>query len=100
MKLVDLHPKWVASGGGLDGDGKPAPIRNGCGVEFDCPCGSGERRYVPFAVALDGQPWDGGRGWQRTGDTFETLKLTPSIWFRSGCCNWHGFITAGEVQSC
>ena len=37
--------------------------------------------------------------WERTGDTFETLKLTPSIQ-RVGGCGWHGFIgkdIPGEV---
>ncbi len=37
--------------------------------------------------------------WQRTGETFDTLTLTPSIHSRKekGGCGWHGFITNGEV---
>lgn len=34
--------------------------------------------------------------WERTGDTFDTLTLKPSIQ-RVGGCAWHGFITNGEV---
>ncbi len=35
--------------------------------------------------------------WQRTGETFETLTLSPSVdASRAGC--WHGFITNGEVR--
>lgn len=42
--------------------------------------------------------------WQREGETFDTLKLTPSI-LRSkdkGGCGWHGFIGSvepGEVTT-
>jgi hypothetical protein len=35
--------------------------------------------------------------WNRTGDTFETMTLTPSI-DGSGVGHWHGFITNGEVS--
>lgn len=87
---------------------EPAPVRYGVGVCFDCPCGDhdeGHRCYVPFSNPLDGGPaldrhgWNGSGGWQRTGETVETLTLTPSI-LRSratGGCGWHGFITNGEV---
>jgi hypothetical protein len=35
--------------------------------------------------------------WQRAGDTFETLTLSPSVdASRAGC--WHGFLTAGEIR--
>jgi hypothetical protein len=54
---------------------------------------------VPFANPIDGGPQLERHGWQRTGDTFETLTLTPSI-LRArarGGCGWHGFITNGAV---
>ncbi len=61
---------------------------------------------MPFANPLDGAAPDRGRKhlWQRTGDSFETLTLTPSIDYtrfdngtlRDPTC-WHGFITDGEV---
>ncbi|MGE0362783.1 MAG: DUF6527 family protein [Vicinamibacterales bacterium] len=87
---------------------EPAPRREGVGVIFRCPCGNGADEhecYVPFRNPLDGGPpadpggWNGSGGWQRTGDTFETLTLTPSILRNRshGGCGWHGFITNGEV---
>ena len=103
MKLVDLNPQFLDSHDG----------RRGVGVLFDCPCGNNDENhgcFVPFKVALDGSPGGHGeKGWARTGDTFETLTLTPSIFRRtSDCrgatnvtdplpCGWHGFITNGEV---
>ena len=34
--------------------------------------------------------------WTRSGDTFETLSLTPSVdASRAGC--WHGFVTNGAI---
>lgn len=123
MRLVDLHPKFIGSGGeGVSqpsdqpclaclGKGcpdchqtgkeyEPAPRREGVGVCFDCPCGNvdqGHQCFVPFANPLDGgPPIDPPRGWQREGDTFDTLTLSPSI-LRVGGCGWHGFIRNGEV---
>jgi len=96
MRLTDLHPKFLALSDG----------RAGCGVQCDCPCGNPAclPLFVPFLNPLDGgppfhvsatgEPW----GWQRTGDTFETLTLTPSIQrMDKDGCRWHGFITNGEV---
>lgn len=82
---------------------EPAPLRTGVGVIFQCPCGNHDEDhecYVPFANPLDGGPClePNGRGWQRTGDRFEALTLTPSI-LRIGGCGWHGFITNGEVTT-
>lgn len=88
---------------------------------FDCPCATcrakrtGDpdrdfhlRHYVGFANPLDGGPFfESSAGapspkWQRTGDTFETLTLTPSILSdpAKGGCGWHGFNTNGEVTGC
>lgn len=101
MKLTELQPQFLNSGG--DGiylaDGSPAPLRTGVGVMFLCPCGNHDENhqlYVPFANPIDGGAPLPGKGWQRTGDTFETLTLTPSV-LRIGGCGWHGFITNGEV---
>lgn len=73
-RLVDCNPRWVVTAG----DG---PQR---GVSFECPEGHAECRHViPFTPALDGAHSAGwqqnGAVWQRTGDTFETLTLSPSI---------------------
>lgn len=110
MKLTDLHPHFIGAGGeGIySADGSPAPKRHGIGVMFDCPCGKCDEQhvcYVPFRNPLDGGPAfeESGRpAWQRTGETFETLTLRPSI-LRSpekGGCGWHGYVTNGEVTSC
>jgi hypothetical protein len=72
------------------------------GVSFDCPCGCVSECFVPFQTALDGSPGVYGlKGWDRTGDTFETLTLRPSILRTGGCPNkWHGFITDGAISTC
>jgi hypothetical protein len=39
--------------------------------------------------------------WHRTGETFDTLTLAPSIHVRdgeNGPTHWHGHILAGEVR--
>ncbi len=106
MKLTDLNPVFLSTGGSgvyyADGSSMPATV--GVGVMFDCPCGnhSEEHRcYVPFANPIGPGPLKSQKGWRRTGDTFETLTLTPSIFRvqRLGGCDWHGFITNGEVRS-
>jgi len=125
MQLTELHPEFLGAGGhgvsqpsdracpvcqgaGCDdchSTGKeyePAPRREGVGLLFDCPCGCESQCFVGFANPLDGGPPHdprAGAQWQRTGDTFETLTLTPSI-LRSkekGGCGWHGFITNGGI---
>jgi uncharacterized protein DUF6527 len=118
-KLTDLNPRWVGAGG--DGirstDGSPAPERHGVGVSFDCPCAActakrtgdeGNDFYLRVFVGLS-NPLDGGpphdprpgAQWQRTGDTFDALTLTPSIQRHKvgmGGCDWHGFVTNGETR--
>ena len=95
MKLTDLKPKWIVFEG-----------RVGMGVTFDCPCPRcsaavdpcvPRRLYAHFTPTLDGGPPEQDLlVWQRTGGTFETLTLTPSIdASRDG--HWHGFITNGEI---
>ncbi len=100
MRLVELNPQFVQSGGeGIsNADGSPVPARPGVGLTFDCPCGCNERCYTPFANPFDGgPPVEPNRPcWHRTGETFDTMTLTPSI-LRVGGCGWHGFITNGEA---
>lgn len=106
MRLTDLDPHWVGAGGeGIsrrlpDGSSEPVPRRDGIGIIFNCPCGNhGEthRAFIPFSNPLDGGPPHVSERpqWRRTGDTFETLTLSPSI-----CridCRWHGWVQKGEV---
>lgn len=104
MRLTDLHPQFFGAGGpGIShADGSPVPLREGVGLLFDCPCGCAMPCAVMFTNPLDGGPAlteDERHFWSRTGDTFETLTLTPSI-LRSpdkGGCGWHGYITDGVI---
>ena len=105
IKLTDLNPRFVGAGG--DGvtnaeTGEPVPERHGVGITFDCPCGKcGERPCIIFSNPLDGGE-DYGNGnptWERTGKTFETISLKPSLQ-RKGGCNWHGFLTDGYFKEC
>lgn len=105
MRLTDLDPRWV--GEGVESG------RSGMGITLNCPCGCDEALYVPFANPIDGGPptqWmrgsqSGYTGWQREGETFDTLTLRPSILRikfkgqdgKEHGCGWHGFITNGEV---
>jgi len=115
VKLTELEPRWVGAGGpGIyNADGTPAAERHGVGLSFLCPCaectakrtGNHDedfylRVFVGFANPLDGGPAHDprpGAQWQRAGDTFDTLTLTPSIQRMNGC-RWHGFITNGEIR--
>jgi hypothetical protein len=103
MKLNELNPVFLQTGGPgvTDASGCGIPVTLGVGVAFDCPCGDASedhRCYVPFANPIGPGPHVNDRGWRRTGDTFDTLTLTPSV-LRIGGCRWHGFITDGEVRT-
>lgn len=121
MRLTDLNPEFLDAGGEgvFQSDGSPAPLRIGVGLQFDCPCPrctarrTGDRdadyhlrHFVPFE-----NPLGGGEGetrhpkWQRRGDTFDTLQLSPSILsdVAKGGCGWHGYVglsIPGEVTTC
>lgn len=93
MKLIDLDPRWMT----IAGEGSAR-----VGMTFDCPHCGRIRIAVPFANPLD----EAGprEGWERTGCTFETLTLRPSIlqhiYDESGKVtgeHWHGYITNGEI---
>jgi hypothetical protein len=121
MKLLELEPRWVGAGGeGVwNADGSPAPARAGVGVSFLCPCPpctakrTGDpdhdfylRVFVGLRNPVDGGPaYDPrpGAQWERIGDTFDVLTLTPSIQrhqIGEHGCNWHGFVTNGEILTC
>ena len=109
MKLTDLNPSWVGTGGegvfrtNEKGELEPAHERHGVAISFDCPCGRRDydNGHTPKICVNISPPLDGGvafeHAWERTGDTFETLTLRPSIQ-RVGGCAWHGFVTNGEVR--
>lgn len=111
MRLIDLKPRWVGLNPSQWGELEGPSVR--FGLSFKCPhC---EDRlavmFKPFidptnfaeriTWALPGAPnpntgevkeihW-----WRRTGETFDTLTLTPSI---DAANHWHGFITDGEIR--
>lgn len=98
MRLVDLNPEFAIA---AENDSR------GVGLIFDCPCSCGVRRWIPFANPIGGGESitkQAGGGWKRTGDSMDTLTLSPSILFRrsegSSGCGWHGWIKNGEVTSC
>ena len=109
-RLIDCNPRWVS--GRYAGRDDDTPV----GVHFDCPEGhEGCDHAIPFTPAVGGGPaaswYTSGAIWQRTGDTFETLTLSPSIRrtpasdaqagdppsFRCAC---HIFIRDGQIEFC
>ena len=106
MRLTELSPRWYGRKRRVDDTDVAEYGRTGIGVSFECPhCfnpsegASLTRISVPFANPLDGGPSEpnaNGCAWQRTGDAFETLTLTPSV-NAEASGHWHGFITNGEV---
>lgn len=91
VELTDLNPRWQGS-----------DRRVGIGMYCDCPCGCKAIVGVMFENPLDGFPaWGTGGHWQRTGDTFDTLTLHPSILNSTpGGCGWHGWLKSGEFVPC
>lgn len=92
MRLTDLDPNfWTAEAG-----------RAGQGITFLCPCCLTQHLGVWFANPVDGGPpappeLSPAPRWQRSGDTLETLTLSPSI-DASASGHWHGFIVDGEIR--
>jgi len=92
MKLIELDPRWTIA----ESD------RQGQGLHFLCPKCRNHFLGVWFQNPLDGKsPYiRAGAGssswWTRTGDSFETLSITPSILVVAGC-GWHGYITNGQI---
>lgn len=95
--LTEFDPRWAEQDGRI------------VGLTFACPrCAAAGRDpdacrvAVAFEPGLDGGPGGtfGGKAWQRTGDTFDTITLTPSILVYEGATqaeHWHGFVTNGQV---
>ena len=101
-RLVDCNPRWVMDNGVA------------VGVRFDCPEGHDNCLIgVPFTPALDGtapSSWfSSGLQWQRTGDTFDALTLSPSILMHPAraadghvvdACALHIFVKNGAIEFC
>lgn len=56
-----------------------------------------EGRYVGAVLQPGTEVVPPGHLWQRAGDTFGSLSLTPSVDASRASC-WHGFVTNGEVR--
>lgn len=88
-RLVDAHPTWIQRDG----------VK--LGLHFDCPIHTQNNCFVgvhftnPIGEGIDGNPY----GWHRTGETWETLTLTPSIRVCVDQCGWHGYINNGNIQT-
>ena len=107
MRLRYLDARFVGAGGEgvTNADGSPVPARHGVGLSFKCPCGKDHHEYdrvfVEFENPIDGGPRHSARGpaWHRTGDTIDTITLSPSILRQEpGGCGWHGSVTNGEAH--
>lgn len=96
MRLTELNPRWV---------GYPGPVYDG--VSFDCPHCKTQRLAITFSPPIDPNGWwpkmtkptyAGVNVWKRSGNTFETLTLSPSVDASVDIGgHWHGFITNGEI---
>lgn len=104
MKLTDLKPHWIGFGKEWN------QIKTG--ISFLSPLGTGQRLGVLFSNPIDplNLGWNTVQNavehpvdlmhqslWQRSGEDFESLTLTPSLDF-SKYREWHGFITSGEIK--
>ncbi len=87
-KLTELDPAWVAE------DGQRV------GVSFECPADDGAHGIgVPFVKCDWSEGNDSKAVWQKTGETFEDLSLSPSIdCTKSGYCKFHGWVKNGIVS--
>lgn len=86
MKLIELNPKYGSSDGVQDH------------IIFDCPKCKAHKISIPIPPAT-------GCVWQKTGDSFENITLSPSIWHNKGgscpgICDIHFWIRNGEIIIC
>lgn len=100
MRLTQLNPKWI----GFSQWAASSPPYY-IGMSFDSPT-TGRRLAVLFWPPIDPEnigPLVANHKsgeklyWDRTGDTFEALTLSPSINFENAS-DWHGFVTDGEIR--
>ena len=122
MKLTELEPRWAQSvlmnrEGRGQSNFAPAGFVNG--LTFRCPCencratNSMQRLGVTFEPPFGPLDWltpsqpitDSPKIWHRdSGETFETLTLSPSIDTSVNPAgridfkgHWHGYIKFGEI---
>ncbi|WP_103173759.1 DUF6527 family protein [Paracoccus sp. SY] len=69
-------------------------VHHGSGIAFICPCGCARESYLPKD---EGDRI--GPAWTFSG-TEDAPTVRPSV-FNSGMpCQWHGWLTDGDWQSC
>jgi hypothetical protein len=100
MRLSELNPKWCALREGGDA----------IAISFECPHCRECKLVVFFADPVDTNGLPGidldvthyiaehpeRPYWHRTGDTYDTLTLSPSVDV-SKHGHWHGFVTNGDI---
>lgn len=122
MNLTELDPRWIVGAqwknplqpGAMFYNQSNCWNRNGMGISFECPLHRCHRLAVYFKNPVDGGPHEDKADehlWKRTGDTFETLTLEPSINasgqkvyvsyqpLHATAC-WHGYIRDGKIITC
>ena len=88
VPLIDLDPEWHRNPG----------LTNRVGIWFRCPVCTGAHAGHSLLVT-----WAENTihkiHWDKTGDTFETLTLSPSINCKHSDdgCQFHGFVKNGLV---
>ena len=100
MRLTELAPRWAMDADiVIGGVHRHYADRHGMALTFECPHCRTCRLGVWFANPIDGLPPtdDAKTLWQRTGESFDVLTLTPSI-DASNHGHWHGTIFNGEVR--
>lgn len=107
MRLVDCNPRWARSASCVEDP-------DADWISFDCPEGHPNCTVsVPFSPSLKGAARASDVGsrtiWARSGDTFDTLTLAPSILMRPTVttdgrvidpCALHIFVKNGAIEFC
>lgn len=105
MRLTEFEPRWFTVAHPADG----VDLR--IGLTFLCPHCRAIRLGIQFHPPIDPAglieklqiSWPKAeKVWLRSGDTFETLTITPSIDVSMSATlefdgHWHGHITNGEI---
>ena len=100
-RLIDADPSWWVP---RDGD-RTRKI----GIIFDCPIHEHCSVGVPFSNPIgggSGEPMHSSKAlWERTGEDFDTLTISPSIHVLGEVngpdgCQWHGYVRNGRFETC
>lgn len=112
ITLSRLEPSWMKFTQEAGPMGSPvrrtrevATRAEANGVRFLCPgCyakNNGPEGTHVVQVWFAGVPLDVSPGpgrWEVTGDTLDTLTLSPSVWLMKSC-GWHGWVRGGQASN-